>query len=62
MKCFIKFVRQMDEFLFKARDILQRFAGAWDQVVIEKDPHFHSHFQQVQNSNRLVIINSNCYL
>ena len=52
----------MDEFLFKARDILQRFAGAWDQVVVEKDPHFHSQFQQVQNSNRLVIINSNCYL
>lgn len=47
----------MDEFLFKTKEILQQFAIAWDQVVVEKDPHFYTQFQEVQNSNRLVIRN-----
>ncbi len=34
----------------------QRFAVAWNHVVEEAYPHFSHQFQEVQNSNRLVII------
>jgi len=57
LQFYVKFVLQMDEFLFKTKEILQQFSIAWDQVVVEKDPHFYIQFQEVQNSNRLVIRN-----
>jgi hypothetical protein len=48
------FYLQLDELLIKANYILQRFAATWDQMMEEKDSQFHSQFQELQTSNRLV--------
>ena len=45
----------MELLLLRIKEILHRFA--WDQVVVEKDPNFHTEFQLVKNSNRLVFKN-----